>query len=560
MVNDANHTPRQRRVRHNDYAVLDVPDLEGWVPSKSVSVVVPAFASQPKLDLLLAALAAQSYPGDLLDVVVVDDGTAPPLTLPRLAPPHVRIVRAPSNRWGSAHAVHTGVSAAEADVILRLDADVIVHRHHVAAHMRWHHLADYLTVIGKVSFVEASGTLPSPEAVHYAVEEDGVSELLNARNALPSWADRVIADTNGLVEAGNRAFRVASGATISWTARMYRSAGGMNAELLLGSDTEFGYRLAQAGAVFVPEPAAEAWHLGMSQMKSRADEGRRYRLALLANYIPLQRAWRKGWGRQWSVPYVDVVVEAAESSYEDVRATVSGCLASDLPDVGVTVVGQWPTPIEEIADLLTKDRAVLDDPLLDLRLIQAEFGDDGRVSFVDYVPATSTPTPFRLVCPAGLVPAVDAIRRLVELADANRYGLVLLAFPRDSCLNIARLERTEAIARAAWLADPGENIVDVVHEIFGTHWIDGSEWALIPASDARSGHSPSQLQSEVDRLRRLAEELEQELVKRDADIELLRRAPATSHNRPALHQRALRTLRRALRAPNVRTPTGGSHS
>jgi GT2 family glycosyltransferase len=526
----------------------------------TVSVVVPAFGGQEKLDLVLAGLAAQSYPDHLLDVVVVDDGTVPPLTLPGLAPRHSRIVRAPSDRWGSAHAVHAGVGAAKGEVILRLDADMIVHRHHVAAHMRWHHVVDYLTVIGKVAFIDTSGGLPSPEDVHRAVREDGASELLNAENALPGWADQVIADTNGLLDAGNRAFRVASGATISWTARMYQAAGGMDSDLLLGSDTEFGYRLAQAGAVFVPEPAAEAWHLGMSQMKTRNDEGRRYRLALLTNQIPLQRAWRKGSGRQWRVPYVDVVVDAADSSYEDVSATVSGCLASDLPDVGVTIIAPWPTPLEQRAALAAEDRSVLDDPLLDLRLVQADFQDDGRVRLVESVAATSAPAPFRLLCPAGLVPTVGAIRQLVELADADRFGVMLLAFPRGNYLRIARLERTEAVARAALLACPGDDIVDVVEEIFGTHWMDGSEWALVSASDVRRAQSPSQLQAEIDRLRQLADKRKRELDRRDAEIELLRRA-VTSRSGSELHRRVLRALRRStVNAADARVPIGGDHA
>ena len=39
------------RVRGNDYTALDVPALGEWTPELTVSVVVPAYNGQRKLDL-----------------------------------------------------------------------------------------------------------------------------------------------------------------------------------------------------------------------------------------------------------------------------------------------------------------------------------------------------------------------------------------------------------------------------------------------------------------------------------------------------------------------------
>jgi cellulose synthase/poly-beta-1,6-N-acetylglucosamine synthase-like glycosyltransferase len=58
----------------NDWSAIEVPELGAWRPVRPVSVVIPAYDCQPALDLVLAALARQTYPADLLDVVVVDDG------------------------------------------------------------------------------------------------------------------------------------------------------------------------------------------------------------------------------------------------------------------------------------------------------------------------------------------------------------------------------------------------------------------------------------------------------------------------------------------------------
>ena len=63
----------QPRIWRNDYSLLEPAVLGEWVPELSVSVVVPAHGHAEKLALVLASLAAQSYPAHLMEVVVVDE-------------------------------------------------------------------------------------------------------------------------------------------------------------------------------------------------------------------------------------------------------------------------------------------------------------------------------------------------------------------------------------------------------------------------------------------------------------------------------------------------------
>ncbi|MFS8521419.1 MAG: glycosyltransferase, partial [Micromonosporaceae bacterium] len=91
-------------VRRNDWGVLQPPALSQWRPTRSVSVVVPAYQCQEFVDLALAALSRQTYPAALMEVVVADDGSEPPIKVPSLAPANTRIVRVPdlSRGWGRA--------------------------------------------------------------------------------------------------------------------------------------------------------------------------------------------------------------------------------------------------------------------------------------------------------------------------------------------------------------------------------------------------------------------------------------------------------------------------
>lgn len=530
------------RVRHNDHSVLRVPELGGWTPRLSVSVLVPARGGQDKLDLVLAALAAQSYPGHLLEVVVVDDGSAPPLRLPEIRPERTRLLGPAGKGFGSALAVHTAARAAEGDVLHRLDADMVVYREHVEANMRWHHLADYLVVLGAKSFVAYEPAGHAPADVHDAVAAGRAGTLFDAATAMPSWQDQVAGETDGLRAAPHRAYRACNGATISFTPRMYEACGGMDTALALGSDVEVGYRMAQAGAVFVPEPAARAWHLGIPQMRGeRRDEGTRYREPWLSQRLPLRRDWRRhGHGRQWLVPYVEVVVDASGAPYEQVRAAVTAALASTLPDVGVTVVAPWPGPPER--------GDPLDDPRLDLRLIQEAFGHDGRVRLLDALAPTAAPSPYRFVCPPGWRLEPDALARLVELSDQECQGVVYLALPKGAELTIGRLDRTQALARARLLRRPGEDLDDAVHELFGTHWIDGTEWALTPCADTGGGagspgHDAAHWKRQTDTWKRRAANWKKEAARWEREAERLRRkvrAPLPEKLRDALARRAAR--------------------
>jgi GT2 family glycosyltransferase len=497
----------QPRVRHNDYGTLSLPALGEWEPRLPVSVVIPAYGGQQKLDLTLASLAAQSYPSHLLEVVVVDDGSAPPLRLPEIVPERVRLVDAAGGgKWGRAHACHTGATRADGDVIHWLDADMVVFDEHVEAQMRWHHLADYLVVLGYKRFVDISDDgMPTPQAVFDAVSSGSAEKLFDLEESeRHEWIEKIFDATDRLRRHGSRSYRVHVGATASVPSRLLWSAGGMNDSLVLGEDTELGYRLAQQGAVFVPDPEARSWHLGPSTVMRRRDQVNRHNEPYLSQRVPLPRQWRRVPGRQWLVPLVDVVVDAREParcSYEELRATIGAALASVLPDVGVTVVGPW----SELGD---ERRAPLDDPLLDLRLTRDAFAHDGRVTFVEEIPKTSAPAPFRFICPPGWAPTTDAFQRLADLAASEDLGVILLAIPDGSDLVVARFERTAAVARALAVREAGEEFDDVIDEIYGSHWIDGTEWALVPAKDAEAETVP--VAQQIAKLRRQAERWEAE--------------------------------------------------
>ncbi|HEX4816421.1 MAG TPA: glycosyltransferase family A protein [Nonomuraea sp.] len=456
------------RIPHNDFGVLTPPALGAWEPSLAVTVVVPVHDRQETLDLTLAALSAQSYPEHLLDVIVVDDGSAAPIQVPCLAPARTKLISSPPGGWGRAWAVQAGLDAATGDVVFVLDADMVPHRRHIEAQLRWHHLAPYVVGLGWIDFT-APDVLPEPERVRAAVESGGEDDLFPLSPHRHDWAEKMIRDHGGLRHAPNSlANRVHVGATVSYPAALLRAIGGLDTSLVLAEDTELGYRLTQAGAVFVPDPESRAWHIGLPTAMRDFSALKRYNDPYCADRVPYRRYLRTDRGRQWLVQYVDATVPAG--GYEDVRATVDGLLASSLPDVGVAVVGPW-------ASLSTGRRSPLSDPELDLRLIGATFEHDPRVH-LGAGPAY-TGAPFRLWTPPGWVPAKDAVERLVAYMEERDLGSLRIALEETAeGVTAARLDRTAALARADLVAAPGDDRDDVIHELFGLEWLDGETWGF----------------------------------------------------------------------------------
>ncbi|XKK37474.1 glycosyltransferase [Nocardiopsis sp. ARC36] len=213
-------------IRHNDYSVLEPPGLGAWEPELGVGVVVRAFGGQEKLDLTLASLAAQTYPARLTEVVVVDDGSDPPLRLPEVRPANTRIVPARPGGWGRGHAVNTGAAATDADVVLFLDADMIAFRDHVEAQMRWHHLADHLVVTGHLRCVGHGTGLPSPAEVADAVGRGEPEALVEGPGEELAWLRRAYDRKEDLRTAGYEAFSYFIGGTGSVRRELLAECGG----------------------------------------------------------------------------------------------------------------------------------------------------------------------------------------------------------------------------------------------------------------------------------------------------------------------------------------------
>jgi glycosyltransferase involved in cell wall biosynthesis len=466
------------RVFRNRWDQVTVPEVGRFTPELTVSVVIPAYNCQPTLDLTLASLSVQSYPAELLEVVVVDDGSEPAIELPKIRPANCRIVRVAdhSTGWGRANALHTGATQSSGEILHWLDADMVVFPEHIEAQARWHHAVPYAVTLGHKRFVRDGWA--TPDEIVERCRAGDIDRLYTVEQTTPhEYIEEVLRATDGLRAAEPRSFiRVHVGATAALRRDLYLAAGGLNTELRLGEDTEFGYRLLQAGALFVPELTSSSWHMGESHMMRVGDPLIRYNRPFLADLIPQARWLRNIAGRVWAVPLVVAVVTAGDAPMEMVRTCVDRLLANDEYDLRVCLVAPWHAIGEE-------HRPVLADPQLDLRLLAATYHSDPRVELVEAPPEDVFPSAFRLDLPVHLGLAVNTLRRMVLEAEESQAGLVR-APVRDGT-SAVELWRTAAARRARRVLRPGERLAGVVVELYGVHEVEAGveDLSTLPADE-----------------------------------------------------------------------------
>jgi len=347
----------------NDWRSLDPAPIGDWTPTRRVTVVVPCYNGQDPLALTFAALSNQTYPRDLLEVVVADDGSDPPITVPPGTLFEARVVAQERAGFGLARARNTGAAAATGSILVFLDCDMVPEPHHVEAHARWHHSDDRILTLGFRNHVDFSGITPADVAA-----ADSIDDLVAGRNvSSPQWIEFHMSRTRDLTSADTDLFRVVTGGNLGISKDFYDHLGGSDESFTQwgAEDTELGYRAFNAGGVLVPERRALAWHQGEGAAGPDPDEKRsqieqRHKLA----HLIAEKGFRRSVaGRTFAVPLVTVAVDAAGCSYDDVLERVENLLASGYHDlaVGISVPDNHPEAVR----------------------IRREFGSDPRVVFTD---------------------------------------------------------------------------------------------------------------------------------------------------------------------------------
>ena len=179
-------------VRHNEWnRVARAGEPRG--PAPAVSVVIPCFDAPGALALTMAGLERQDWPRDRLEVVIVDDGSEPPLELPEETSLALRLVRRQGRDFSLAAARNAGARAAAGAVLVFLDADMIAEAGLVTAHAGWQRALPGALTLGFRACVSVAGI--DADAVRN--RPDTVRALLGGHAFDPPWQERLLAGDGG---------------------------------------------------------------------------------------------------------------------------------------------------------------------------------------------------------------------------------------------------------------------------------------------------------------------------------------------------------------------------
>jgi glycosyltransferase involved in cell wall biosynthesis len=299
----------------NDYRPL--AERDPGPPRLTVTVVIPVFNRVALLRRTLAGLAAQQgYPDELIDVVVVDDGSEEDVAAAVAASPggeRIRVMHQDHEGYGAGRARNLGASSSDADVVLFLDADCIPDRGLVAAHMAWHHRSNDLVVVGSRHHVDSTDLDPAALAREGDIGTLVLGEHPDDRAYLPEdWRRDLYRLTTRLTH-GTEGYRTVISSNVSMWRHRFAAAGRFSEDFTRwgGEDTELGWRLGADGRYVVPEDRAAIYHQGQEDRPGRwRSTDRQANDELLRGKIP-HRFYRLDLGVVHEVPKVSWVIAPA---------------------------------------------------------------------------------------------------------------------------------------------------------------------------------------------------------------------------------------------------------
>lgn len=396
-----------------------------------LDVVVTHYDDPRRLAWVLDALAAQTYPEDLIHVVVADDGSPHP---PRVRS-EVAVVTQADEGFRAAAARNLGAAHGRSPYVVFLDGDTVPEPGWCAAMTAALTEADEgrgALVVGRRCHADL-GALGDDSVAAWVAGPDGRSAAHRLDD--PAWLTDGYARTDDLRDAGPGDWRLVISATMGMTRAAFMRLDGFDASMIGygGEDWDLAYRAWNTGVALRHAPDAIAWHDG-------PDAGERPDLPTLKEGEQLALAER--------IPQPDV--RGRHATWRQPRVVVRWRPTGVTPSAAFVALESWLA----LGDVgLWCDDEPPRAMTFDARVRRGEPTGDllGRAEFVVDVHDTC-----RLLDPHGLLTALEQAPRTGQGVSAART--------RHRALGVAEKDwPTGVFASVA-----GRDVVDL--EAWGRRW------------------------------------------------------------------------------------------
>jgi len=201
-----------------------------------LTVIVPTRNRPVSLAETVSCMSRQELSPAAYEIVVIDDGSVPPVVLPQNQPgPQLTVVRRSYGERSGAR--NAGATAARGNIIVFVDDDITVHSDFLLRHLDAHHRWPGALVVGSVAL--PSEQMPKPFVrFRQKLEQSGIPES-EGPTAVPN---------------------LCTAANMSIKRDDFQAIGGFDTDIVSGEDQDFAFRHRRRGGTIAFLPEAIATH------------------------------------------------------------------------------------------------------------------------------------------------------------------------------------------------------------------------------------------------------------------------------------------------------------
>ena len=313
----------------NDYSFIEEIYGNTWgnlnppVYDEKVSIIIPVYNRKEILGKTLAGILHQSYPLNLIEVIIADDGSSdhPEELIAKFEPFFsIKYVSQEDLGFRASAVRNLGVSESSNENLIFLDCDMLPLPNLIESMMKWLYVSKKVILIGHRRFVstDAFSIDQCIETIEPLIDLPDINSenkvvKKGSKGVTVDWREKIYSETNQLKSAGAHVFRTFCSGNVGFSRDVWDQIGGFDEDFNHwgGEDTEFGFRAYNNGNWFVPVHEALALHQEPPGGENETDriEGKMITHEILVEKCPSRyRKYEKN--RQYQVPKVSVFVPA----------------------------------------------------------------------------------------------------------------------------------------------------------------------------------------------------------------------------------------------------------
>ena len=243
----------------NNYAFIQ-KQLGTVEPDIPISIVLPVYNRIDMLRRTIAMLTHQTYPLELIEVIIADDGSDdnPEQLIDEFKQFfEINYVRQRDEGYRLSHIRNLGVRSARHDNVIILDCDMAPVPNLVKTYAEWLVLDYNVILIGHRRYVDANDIPPKDVLNDPALMLDlppvATKNKVMVKSPSKDWREPIYQETNMLLDSPHP-FRTSSCGNVAFNRRIFKHAGDFDESFTAwgAEDNEFGYRVWNAGYYFIP--------------------------------------------------------------------------------------------------------------------------------------------------------------------------------------------------------------------------------------------------------------------------------------------------------------------